>query len=65
MLTDNRNYINLEYVGLGTIWLETVPALTIVHTLEAIVGYLDNVGLLTVNATLRKANLDIMEWLYS
>ena len=46
-------------------WLETIPALTIVHTLEAVVGYLDNVGLLTVNATLRKANLDIMEWLYS
>ena len=65
MLTDNRNYINLEYVGLGTIWLKTVSALTIVHTLEAVVGYLDNVGLLTVNATLRKANLDIMEWLYS
>ena len=46
-------------------WLETVPALTIVHTSEAVVGYLDNVGLIIANGTLRKVNLDLMEWLYS
>ena len=46
-------------------WLETVPALTIVHASQAVVGYLDNVGLIPANATLRKVNLDLMEWLYS
>ena len=46
-------------------WLKTVPALTIVHASQAVVGYLDNVGLIPANATLRKVNLDLMEWLYS
>ena len=38
---------------------------TIVHASQAVVGYLDNVGLLTANATLRKVNLDLMESLHS
>ena len=33
--------------------LETVPALTIVDTSVAAIGYLDNVGLLMTNSMLR------------
>ena len=34
-------------------WLETVPALTIVDASLAAIGYLDNVGLLMNNSMLR------------
>ena len=34
-------------------WLVTVPALTIVDASVAVIGYLDNVGLLMTNSMLR------------
>ena len=34
-------------------WLETVPALTIVDASVVVIGYLDNIGLLMTNSMLR------------